>query len=296
MADGNSTNESDFPPELECETYRRLHRDLAAHRDDDLREHYALHGRSEGRVANSLKGRLDFAALVGPNAKSLEIGPFANPLLAGPNTVYCDVLDTDSLVQRAKAIGADARRIPPITYVLDARGLDAIPEDFDAVLSSHAIEHQPDLVLHLQQVHRRLEVRGGRYFLLVPDQRYCFDHFMSPSTIAEIVDAHHARRTVHTLKSVVEHRALTCHNDAVRHWRGEHGERTVSAAAVAGAVNEWTSASGGYVDVHAWYFTPDSFAENIGLLNGLDLVRFSIERLYPTRRGAGEFWAILRAD
>jgi hypothetical protein len=68
---------------------------------------------------------------------------------------------------------------------------------------------------------------------------------------------------------------------------------SVDPAMVAAAVSEWQQAAGQYLDVHAWYFTPDSFEINVGLLNRLGFTRFGVERIYPTRFGAGEFWAIL---
>jgi len=281
-----------LPPELDFAVYRQLHSDLAHMSDEALREHYVLHGRSEGRIANGLALREDFAALIVPTMRALEIGPFAKPMLQGENVVYCDVLTQDDLRSRAVQVGLDPARVPCISYVLGADGLDSIPEDFDAVLSSHSIEHQPDLVRHLQQVERRLLQRRGRYFLLVPDKRYCFDHHLAVSTIAEIVEAYYGNRTVHTLRSVVEHRALTTHNDSVSHWQGNENRPPIDHNLVARAIEEW-NATQGYIDVHGWYFTPDSFEQNIALLNRLGLIGMGIERMYPTRYGAGEFWAIL---
>lgn len=282
-----------FPPEIDCSEYRRLHADLAHMDDEALRDHYFRHGRAEGRIANALTERQQFAGLIRPEWRALEIGPFAKPMLEGVNVVHCDVMGRDGLRLRAQEVGLDPDKVPPIAYVVGSDGLDAIPEDFDVVLSSHSIEHQPDLVRHLQEVERRVERRQGRYFVLAPDKRYCFDRHIAPSTIADIMDAHVSGRTVHALRSVIEHRALTTHNDAVIHWKGGQPLPAVDPTSVSAAVNEWQEAAGQYLDVHAWYFTPDSFAENVGLLNRLGFTRFGVERIYPTRFGAGEFWAIL---
>lgn len=293
MSNVHAPSDDGLPPEIECAVYRALHPDLSQFGDEALRQHFRLHGRSEGRRANTLEGREAFAALVRTDMRSLEIGPFAKPMLSGPNVVHCDVLGQAELRNWASRIGLNPANVPHIAHVLGSDGLDGIPGQFDAVLSSHSIEHQPDLVLHLQQIDRKLKEHGGKYFVLVPDKRYCFDHYMAPSTIAEIVEAHHQRRTVHTLKGVIEHRALTTHNDARRHWNGDHGSPTIKPDLVRGAIDEWRAAKGGYVDVHAWYFTPDSFAENVTLLNQLGLTRCKVVRIYSTRYGAGEFWAVL---
>ena len=94
-----------IPPELECHVYRQLHEDLARLNDNQLLEHYSRCGKSEGRVSNRLVNRRQFASLVTPKMRALEIGPFAAPLLQGDNVSYCDVLDQESLKRRARDIG-----------------------------------------------------------------------------------------------------------------------------------------------------------------------------------------------
>lgn len=165
---------------------------------------------------------------------------------------------------------------------------------FDCALSSHCIEHQPDLIAHLQQVARILRP-GGRYFLLVPDKRYCFDALIAPSTVADVLDAHHAGRRTHSLRSVIEHRALTTHGDCARHWQGDHGLLDGEGAGrVLAALAEFEAANGGYVDVHAWYFTPRTLCSIVGTLREAGFIPFEVERLYPTRAISIEFWAVLR--
>jgi SAM-dependent methyltransferase len=289
----------DLPPEFDPAAVRRLHRGFAGLDDATLAAQYARWGRQEGLPGNGLQHRRAFAALVPVQARALEIGPFASPLLSGPKVHYCDVLDTAGLRQRAQALGLDAAKVPEVHHVTPDGSLDAITGTFDAVLSSHAIEHQPDLVAHLQQVERRLDA-GGRYFLLIPDKRYCFDRDIAPSTIAEVLQAHEERRTRHTLRSLVEHRALATHNDAVAHWAEARpyrfDGRAVDAEPVRQALQEYRSSNGAYVDVHAWYFTPDSFLHLVRLLHALGLTALQVERLYRSRRNHLEFWAILSRE
>ncbi|SEK98713.1 class I SAM-dependent methyltransferase [Nitrosovibrio tenuis] len=283
------------PPELDCHIYRRLHEDLAHMGDNQLLEHYNRYGKPEGRVSNGLANRKQFASLVAPGMQALEVGPFATPLLHGDNVSYCDVLDRDGLKKRAGDLGLDPDSVPTIHHVLGPQGLDGFTGEFDAVLSSHCIEHQPDLIHHLQQVQRKLKNDGGRYFILIPDKRYCFDKHIAPSTIAEVVQAHEEQRTVHTLRSVVEHRSLTTHNNARRHWRPLDAEQHfIDPEKVQNAINDWRNAKGRYIDVHAWYFTPDSFKEIIGLLRSLNLINLTAERIYSTRFESNEFWAVLK--
>jgi SAM-dependent methyltransferase len=288
-----------LPWEFEPEAYRGQLPGFDDAATDDLVEHYSEVGKALGLPGNRLTHRNQFAALVPNDALALEIGPFGSPVLAGPNVRYCDVLDTEQLRRRAPEHGVDPAHVPPIDYVMKNCSLDDIPVRFDAILSSHAIEHQPDLVAHLQQVERRL-AKGGRYFVLAPDKRYCFDRTMAASTIAEVLQAHADRRKLHTLRSVVEHHACKTHNDPHLHWREPQQALVeplpVDVERVHTALREHAEAGGAYIDVHAWYFTPDSFRQIVGLLNELGLTRLKVERLYRTRRNSVEFWAVLSVD
>lgn len=233
-----------------------------------------------------------FVGLIPPDARVLEIGPFAAPLVRGPHVRYVDAYPTAQLRQRAVDLGMDPAGVPEIHWVTDGVNLDGVDERFDVVVSSHSIEHQPDVVAHLRAVESVL-APGGRYFLLVPDHRYCFDHFIAPSTIAQVVGAHLEARTRHTPASVLEHRVLTTHNEPSRHWEGDHGDPVADRVArLRGAMAEIESAEG-YIDVHAWYFTPRTFRSIVEDLAGLGLIGLGVERMFPTRRGSNEFWAIL---
>jgi SAM-dependent methyltransferase len=288
-----------LPWEFEPEAYREQLPGFEDAATDDLVEHYNEVGKALGLPGNRLTHRSQFAALVPGDVLALEIGPFGSPVLAGANVRYCDVLDTEQLRRRAPEHGVDPTRVPAIDFVMKNCSLDDIPVQFDAILSSHAIEHQPDLVAHLQQVERRL-AKGGRYFVLAPDKRYCFDRTMQASTIAEVLQAHSDRRELHTLRSVIEHHACKTHNDPHLHWREpQHAvveSLPVDVEHVRRALREHAEAGDTYIDVHSWYFTPDSFRQIVGLLNELDLTRLKVERLYRTRRNSVEFWAVLSLD
>jgi len=285
-----------LPLELECDDYRMYNPDLSGFSDEALVEHYNTRGLAEGRRANSIASRNHFAGLIPQNADSLEIGPFHNPLLRGRRTKYFDVLTRETLVERAASLEIPGEHVPEIDFVSNTGDLTIIDKDFDFVLSSHCLEHQPDLVTHLRNVERILRP-DGRFFLLVPDRRFCFDHFIEDSTIADVLQAYEERRQFHTVKSVVEHRALTTHNDCVAHWTGNHGIFMEEyETRVAAALEEYHSAKGSYIDVHAWYFTPTNIRLILAALKSLGLTRFEIDRLYSTRFCANEFWMVLRTQ
>lgn len=285
-----------FPEEFEIGTYRLIHEDLADLHDEQLRAHYSAHGASEGRRANRLKDRQDFAALARLGGRVLEIGPFANPILSpGGNIEYADWLDQSALVARAISLGIDASRVPYIKHVLSKKPLSQIDDDYNSIISSHNIEHQPDLIGHLLDVEKLLRARGGVYFILAPDKRYCFDRDVPLTTVAELVEAHELKASRHSLRNIIYHRAYTTHNDAYLHWaeRGLMRNCQPRPDAVKAAVEEWRQARGQYIDVHAWYFTPDHFVSLMEAIKNLGYISMSVERIYPTRKGSAEFWAIM---
>lgn len=290
------------PDAFDLRVYRDLYPDLAHLDDAALLAHYERHGRNEGRRAHRIPDRVQFAALAA-DATALEIGPFAQPLLSGPRVRYADIYPTDELRRMAQRAGLDSDRVPQIDWVVKPTDLGAIDATFEVVLTSHVIEHQPNLVGHLRQVRALLEP-GGCYLLAIPDHRYCFDHFKSPSTIVDVLDAFVRDVHRHDPRSLIRSRYQVTHNDPVRHWAGDHGlpdhnphfPFTDRIQLLGDALAMLDSHSGGLYDDHAWFFTPDSFGAIIDDLTALQLVPFSVERLYPTLHNTLEFWAILRAQ
>lgn len=251
---------------------------------------------SSWSTSQPAKGREYLTELALRERTVLEIGPFCNPVLRGANVSYADVLDRDGLVDRATAIGYPAVFAPDIDFVAPNGDLSAIDRTFSAALSCHCIEHQPDLIGHLRQVSRLLAV-GGTYYVIIPDKRFCFDATLDTSTAAEVIAAHLEKRTVHTLQSVMEHRALTTHNDPARHWRGDNKDANYDDEVIRRiplSIAEHKGANGSYVDVHAWQFTPDSFASVFGVLRRLKYIDFDISDLFQPVPQRNEFAVILR--
>ena len=291
---------SDLPPEFDPDVYRSLHSDLTSLTDAELRIHYDRHGIHEGRRAHAIPDRNAFASLVS-GEHALEIGPYAQPLLRGTHVKYADIFSTEELREMAPLTQLDPAGVPQIDWVVAPNDLGTIDTTFDAVLSSHAIEHQPNLIGHLRQVSRLLQA-GGRYLLLVPDHRYCFDHFKTPSTIVDVLDAFVRDVQLHDPRSLILSRLLITHNEPVRHWNGDHGQPEHNPhfpdddrlKLLSDSLELLRSAPRALFNDHAWFFTPKSFTGIINDIAALGLVDFRLKRLYPTQHGTLEFWAVLR--
>jgi len=291
---------TDFPAEFDEGVYRTNYSDLERMSPPELVEHFKTYGIGEGRRGHSIVNRFAFAQLL-TGLTTLEIGPFTRPLLVGPAVSYADILSTEQLSELAPRLGLNAADIPKIDWVISPGDLSAIDKKFEAVISGHVIEHQPNLVGHLQQVAELLS-DDGVYFVLVPDRRYSFDYFMPESTISEVLDAYARRVVRHDPRSLIASRLTRAHNDSARHWNGDHGDpfvnpefpdhdrKTRLEMALAQAIHTPETLS----NEHAWFFTPNNFRTILEDLASLDLIRFRLERLYPTLANTLEFWAILR--
>ena len=260
-------------------------------------------GRAAASLQTSSRGlaapttRADFLAGIDTSGSVLEIGPFDCPVFEGDNVSYFDVLDQHNLRLRAIAHGRSPDRCPQIDYVSPNGDLRIVDRKFQTVFSSHVIEHQPDLIAHLQAVQKIL-APGGQLCMIVPDKRFCFDHFIPESTIADVLDAASAART-HSTRSVLLHSLFTTHNDAVAHWLGFHGERPRShqdVDAIHAAMAERQRSMGGeYVDVHAWYFTPDGFLDLMEGLHAIKSIELTPAKIYRTGFMDQEFFAVMGA-
>lgn len=280
--------------EFDATFYRTLYPDVAHLDDSSLRVHFETIGEREGRVCHRLATRQGFLDHVPATADVLEIGPFHAPSLTGANVRYFDLLEREDLRCRAIAHSLPPEGVPHIDFSHPEGDLSGIGAKFDIVFSSHAIEHQPDLAFHLQQVSGILKP-GGCYMVAVPDKRYCFDHAIAESSIADVLAAQAEERRRHTLRNLIDSRALGAHNDCTRHWAGDNGsidfDQSVRLIGLARA--EMERSGGAYIDVHAWRFTPRGFSLIHRYLRSLGLSPFCGERVFSTCRNTAEFMAIL---
>ena len=280
---------------IDTDFYRATNKDLIDFSDEQLVHHYNTNGFFEGRPSSSSCLREHFIAELEYNS-ALEIGPFTNPCLYGPNVFYCDVLDKESLIERAIAHNVSHDQTPDIDFLITDCSLKSIKRKFDLVFSSHCIEHQPDFVEHLNEVADLLRT-GGSYATIIPDARYCFDASLPKTKISEIFNAHQIRRKVHSIGSIVEHLAMTTHNETSVHWE-RNGEMAnayyeIDRLKVKHAFNLLETSEGNYVDVHAWQFDPVTFSEIIQCLIDLDKIKFKSIICNGPVSGRNEFTATL---
>lgn len=282
------------PRQFDPVFYREIIPELKEQTDEELLDHFLTRGRHDGLPGTRRAMREHLHELLEDARDALEIGPNIFPMIKGPVVKYFDVLSTEQLRAQWASRRPDLDA-PRIDFVSPTGDLSIVTGSYQAVLSSHCIEHQPDLVQHLKDVERLLGPQG-RYVLFAPDKRYCYDYPLPESSLADVLQAHVERRKVHTLGNIVASRALATHNDRFRHWAGDHMEADYTsgvAARAQDAVREFVEAQGAYIDVHAWRFTPDSFEFIIDRLAEMGLSPLRIGEVHDTVRNRFEFSAVL---
>lgn len=242
------------------------------------------------RVAKAL-------ALVDPQGAGLEIGPSHNPIApkrAGYRVQIVDHLPAAALREKYRGCDVDLDAIEEVDFVWRGEPLPDLVggRTYDWVIASHVLEHVPDLVGFLQGCDTVLRPHGV-LSLVVPDKRYCFDHFRPLTTTGQVLDAHLARRTRPSPGAVFDDVANAVDRAGDIGWHAGDA-RPLSLHNDAGAAaRAWAAArdSDTYDDVHVWTFVPESFRLILDDLRALDLVNLTIARAHPTE--GFEFFASL---
>lgn len=225
--------------------------------------------------------RTAFLSMFDPSGVGLEIGPSYNPLLPkaeGYNVEILDHASQDALREKyGRDPAADVSRIEPVDHVSDGRSMREVigrEQFYDFIVASHVIEHTPDMIGFLQDCESLLKP-GGVLALAVPDMRFCFDHYKSPTSLGEIVEAHAERRTRHTRASLFDHGAYFCEMDGAAGWpRVSEGTPQLKFGLAQAVRLSSRFDTGAYVDNHAWQFVPSSFRMIVEDLHELGELKF----------------------
>jgi hypothetical protein len=224
--------------------------------------------------------------------RCLEIGalnkPFLKKVLADEYVEYADHVSTEELARKYMLSGESLQNLVHVDHVIrGGQFTGTLEHKYDLVFSSHSLEHQPDLLGHLHDIHGILKP-GGYYLCIVPDCRYVFDNLRPPSSIVDVLVAHHNRPRKPSTLSVLEHylfnRSASSDSKANRRsWLTDTlQERALrSASSVCGAAIENRDQlfkllnSDQYQDCHVWKFFPELLELTINALHEIGLIPYS---------------------
>jgi hypothetical protein len=232
----------------------------------------------------------------------LEIGGGYNPRFyknVYRNAYHLDHYNTERLKAKYTTdnnVAHLVNRIQEVDFVFNGSPIETlIPGTlrFDYIYSSHALEHQVDLIGHLRSLERILKTTG-KVIMIIPDHRACFDCLRFPTVTSDALTAHLRSQTVHQGKQVYEALAQGINVNPGRRVNRfdllsaefyhslESAYKSVCASEV-----DLTN----YRDVHAWTFTPISFQLLLVELFLLDLISFKLLRVSSTF--GNQFCAVL---
>lgn len=291
---GLCSHDGCLPSAFDISIYRELNSDLSQLGDGELKVHYFNMGAKEGKACSKIRSRKDFIDVI-ENFKGerLEIGPFCSPILKKrPETYFSDYFNTEELRVEAVNQKQDPNNVPTINFPTKELSLCTAVGDkrFSVVVSCHNIEHYPDLVTHLQEVSAVL-IKGGYYFLIIPDKRFSAYYYQETSTLPEVLAAYAEKRKLPNIENVLKSTDFITHSYPQRHWMNDHGADPYRVLSKVGLLASLRSIAKSvqkmeYNDMHCWRFTPQSFGEIIFDLNEMKLVDLKAVRIFPTLFGA----------
>ena len=294
-------------PPAENQTYSHAAHTPALMMRNAYRRLYALWMRegTGGIIRHALRRpslRQRFAARHAPKlGPGLEIGPSHSPLAPKAKGFNVEILDhatAPDLRTKYRNAGVNIDHIEDVDFVW--RG-EPLPETidrrgcYDWIIASHVIEHTPDLAGFLVDCQALLH-KTGRLILVIPDKRYCFDHFQNLTSTGDVLDAHQLGRTRPSPGRIFDHyaNAVSKGRSGTLSWHRHAPGALQLVHALDDARGAWRNAQtdDAYVDVHNWRFTPASFRLVIDDLRELGLLELGITD-GPTG-AAGEFCACLQ--
>lgn len=237
--------------------------------------------------------------------RGLEFGPLDNPLVRKNegDISYIDYASTEVL-RRQHANGSSIRpeNILDVDYIWgDSPLADTISnfKPFDYVVAAHVIEHVPDVVGWLLEIHSVL-VRSGLVGLIIPDRRHTFDFARAESTVGEMMEAHFQRYRRPSMRQVFDHCWSTVDLDKSVSWNCDPSQlelrRFMGDIGLQLAHDQAASlrTEARYFDSHCWVFTPDSFLRCCEALGQLGYFPFIVEHIQATVVDEFEFIVRLR--
>lgn len=226
----------------------------------------------------------------------LEIGALATPTLPEhPDVSYLDWFSREELIaslEHNKRYG-NAVVIDPDYVAKTTHFSDVVGDKFDLVIANHVLEHVPDPITWLDQVHR-MTVEGGHLFMALPDRRFTFDFLRTESAMEDLLRAHDGRLKIPDFEQVLEH--IYFHRRVTeRDFQGEVPWDILSTPRFTfeEAVQRARAMMGRYVDVHCHVFTYHSFLALITHLASGGLVKWRIVESTDVQSSSNEFFVVL---
>jgi len=223
------------------------------------------------------------------NGRGIEIGPCHNPVAPkkeGFNVDIIDHLNREQLIAKYEGHSIDFDQIEEVDFVWQGESYSELTgkqKYYDWIISSHVIEHNPDIIKFINDCDAILK-DDGVLCLVIPDKRYCFDHYRAITGISKVIDTHLSQATVHPPGTVADYFLNVVSQSGQIAWSSNTtGEYKLihSIADARQTMNNFIDQNV-YLDVHGWCFVPHSFRLIINDLFYLGLIPLQEVAFDPT--------------
>lgn len=233
--------------------------------------------------------RNNLLSYVKKDGLGIEIGPSHNPMApkkAGYNVEIIDHMTREQLVEKYREHQVCLENIEEVDHVWNGESycqLTGRESYYDWVIASHMIEHTPDFIGFLLDCEKLLK-DDGVLLLVVPDKRYCFDHYRPITGLSKVVDAYIRKDTIHTPGTVAEYYLNVVSKGGGIAWASGARGKYEYVHGVNDALNgiNLVVEQKAYIDVHSWCFVPNSFRLLINDLNALGFISLREVKCFKT--------------
>jgi hypothetical protein len=200
------------------------------------------------------------------NGFGVEIGPSFSPMAPkkeGYRVHTIDHMTRQELIEKYTGHHVNLDNIEEVDFVWHGQSyaeLTGQRKHYDWIIASHLVEHTPDMIGFLNDCDSILK-DDGVISLVVPDKRYCFDHYRPITGISKIIDSHFQKSKIHTPGTIAEFYLNVVTKPGAIAWDAQtKGEMAFihclkdATELMNRVANERT-----YLDTHAWCFVPHSF-------------------------------------
>ena len=231
-------------------------------------------------------------------SKGLEIGALDNPMVDSSQyqVEYLDYTDSNTLRENHKHNPfVNVNQIVEVHHIWGQDGLafNLGKEQFDYVVASHVIEHIPDLITWLNEIHEVLK-SDGILALVVPDKRFIFDFPRNLTSAGDWIQAFHEKRRRPGIKEIFDHFSQHSLAHPSKLWRRSFKKKLVHDSIYALEQVRRLTEKQEYVDVHCWVLEPFQFVQIMKDLSIAGLIKFQILQIFPTEVNEIDFVVVLK--
>ncbi|HEY9630110.1 MAG TPA: methyltransferase domain-containing protein [Coleofasciculaceae cyanobacterium] len=227
---------------------------------------------------------------INSEGQGIEIGPSLNPVAtkkAGYKVHIIDHMSREQLMEKYKNHPINIENIEEVDFIWQGERYSELTgksKFYDWIIASHVIEHTPDLIGFLCDCDTILK-DDGVVSLVVPDKRYCFDHYRPITGLAKVIDSHLHKNLIHTPGTAAEYYLNVVAKAGSIAWRSSTTGDYNFVHSLEDALHgmKLVLEDKAYLDVHAWCFVPHSFRLMIHDLFCLGYIPLQEVDFFPTQ-------------